>query len=220
MKRLALILVTGLAVFFGGGLTASAADFPTVPRVTAAVAAWKTEPVYVDPLYAEYVGTQDQQMAERIATAPAPVFVAVLPTGTWFQEKDDTERLAGWLAVTNGKPGIYVVMDGTATTGVAHLVGARAPFDTFASSKTALTDQLSQYLEHLQLSDRVKVKPARTAELPTAPERTYERERFTVGKAIGNGIGGMTIGLMGGALLAGIVLGLAALVASRRGGQQ
>ena len=77
MKRLALILLTGLAVFVGGGLTASAADFPTDPRVTAAVAAWKTKPVYVDPLYAEYVGTQDQQLAERIATAPAPVFVAV-----------------------------------------------------------------------------------------------------------------------------------------------
>lgn len=220
MKRLVLILLTGLVVFLGGGLTASAADFPTDPRVTAAVAAWKTKPVYVDPLYAEYVGTQDQQLAERIATAPAPVFVAVLPTGTWFQEKDDTERLAGWLAVTNGKPGIYVVMDGTTTTGAVHLFGARAPYDTYASSKTGVADQLSQYLEGVKLSDRVDIEPARTAELPPEPEHTYERERFTVGKAIGNGVGGMTIGLMGGALLAGIVLGLAALVASRRGGQQ
>ena len=34
-----------------------------------------------------------------------PMFVAVVPTGEWFQEKGDAMLLAGWLAAANNKPG-------------------------------------------------------------------------------------------------------------------
>ena len=169
MKRLALILLA--TIFLGGGLTASAA-LPADPRVTAAVAAWKTELLYVDPLYAEYVGTQDQQMrrADRDRTRRRCSSRSCRPA-TWFQEKDDTERLAGWLAVTNGKPGMYVVMDGTATTGVAHLVARpRALRHLRGPRRQSWPTNSRSTWNDLKLSDREEAKPARTG-------RTADRRR-------------------------------------------
>ncbi|WP_432943158.1 hypothetical protein ACQPXM_39815 [Kribbella sp. CA-253562] len=193
---------------------------PTDPRITAAVAAWKDQPVYVDPQYdSQYSYDQVAAMRSRIASMDLPVYVAVVPTGAWFQEKGDTELLAGWLATANGKPGIYVVMDDYLTTGVEHLVPVYAPSRGYGSSKESKSQQLSDYLDEVETGDRYKAKPARTEPLPPREERDSPPERFTVGKAIGNGVGGVVIGLMGGALLAAIVLGVAALVAVRRGGR-
>ncbi|ONI68031.1 hypothetical protein BWI15_33805 [Kribbella sp. ALI-6-A] len=193
---------------------------PADPRIAAAVAAWKDQPVYVDPQYlSQYGDDQLDAMRARIATMDVPVYVAVVPTGAWFQEKGDTALLAGWLAAANGKPGIYVVMDDYLTTGVEHLVPVYAPARGYGRSKEPKSQQLSSYLDEVETGDRYKAKPARTVPLPPREERDSPPERFTVGKAIGNGIGGAVLGLMGGALLAGIVLGLAALVAGRRGGR-
>ena len=218
-----LSLVAGLLVLFGTATPASATDFRSDPRVTAAVAAWKMSPMYVDPLYAGSKGfsaEQVQQAVDRIAAAPVPVFVAVLPTGTWFPEKKDTTLLAGRLAATNGKPGIYLVVDDYTTTGVDHLVKAWNPGQTYKnSSDSTVADQVGAHLDAVKLSEEAEAEPARTEPLPDRPERTFEPERFTAGKAIGNGFGGFTLGLMGGAILALPVLGLAALVARRRGGR-
>jgi hypothetical protein len=218
-----LSLVTGLLVLFGTATPASATDFRSDPRVTAAVAAWKTSPLYVDPLYAGSKGfsaEQVQQAVGRIATAPVPVFVAVLPTGSWFPEKKDAPLLAGWLAATNGKPGIYLVMDGYATIGVDHLVKVRTPGWTYKDSPySTVAEQVGAFLDAVEPSERADDEPARTAALPEQPEPTYEPERYTAGEAIGTGLAGFTLGLMGGAILALPVLGLAALVAGRRGGR-
>ena len=223
LPSLLLALLGGLLSFFGTATPASATDFKSDPRVTAAVTAWKTSPMYVDPLYAGSKGfsaEQVQQAVDRIATAPVPVFVAVLPTGTWFPEKGDTALLAGWLAVTNGKPGVYLVVDDYTTTGVDHLLKVRNPGRTYKdSSDSTVADQVGAHLDAVKLSDQAVAEPARTEPLPEQPERTYVPERFTAGKAIGNGLGGFTLGLMGGAILALPVLGLAALVARRRGGR-
>lgn len=222
LSSLLLSLLAGLFVLLGTATPASAADFRSDPRVVAAVATWKTSPLYVDPLYAGSKGfspEQVQQAVSRIAKAPVPVFVAVLPTGTWFPEQKDTVRLAGWLAVTNGKPGIYVVVDNYTATGVDHLVKVRMQGRTYKdSSASTVADQVSTYLDTVELTDYGAV-PARTDALPDRPEPTYEPEKFTTGKAIGNGLGGFTLGLIGGSLLALPVLGLAAFVARRRGGR-
>ena len=218
MKRLAMLLAA-VALLVSLPSTASA-RIPTDPRLTAAVAAWKNGPVYVDPQYTLLVGDQVQPLIERIRQAELPVYVAVLPSGTWFQEKGDTELLAGWLANANGKPGIYLVMDGDSTYGAEHLVRADGIGHTYSTARDeTLTQQLSEYLEAVRVRDRYEPKAARTEPNPPREERTYPREPFTVGKAIGNGIGGLMLGLMGGGLLAGCVLGLAALVARRGGGR-
>ena len=67
------------------------------------------------------------------------MFVAVVPSGEWFPEKGDTTLLAGRLAAANGKPGVYVVMDGDRSYGVAHQLGAYAPTWTYADGDEALS---------------------------------------------------------------------------------
>jgi hypothetical protein len=214
-----MLLLAVVALVVSLPSTASA-KIPADPRVTAAVAAWKSQPLYVDPQYLSVVGDQSQSMIDRIRQSALPVFVAVIPSGAWFQEKGDTEMLAGWLAAANGKPGIYLVMDGGSTFGAEHLVRAYGPTHTYADSrKHSMTEQLSAYLERIRERDGYEPKAARTEPLPPREERTYPQERFTAGKAIGNGVGGLLLGLLGGALVAGCVLGLAAMVARRGGGR-
>ncbi|MGC4937126.1 hypothetical protein [Kribbella sp. DT2] len=213
---LLLLAVAALAV----GLPVNAWSVPADPRVSAAVTGWKEQPVYVDPQYAEEVGAaQVEKMLARIATAPVPVYVAVVPTGSWFQEKGDTALLAGWMAVANGKPGMYLVVDDSITYGVDHLIKASGPGRVYGKSAKDPAAQLSEYLDGIRTSDRYEAEPARTTPLPPREDRTYPPEKFTVGKAISNGLGGAMLGLMGGALLAGLVLGMAALVARRGGGR-
>lgn len=217
MRRLALLLLAAVGLMLIAPSTAW--SIPADPRVTAAVEAWKTGPVYVDPQYAQTADGQLDGMVERLGKSNLSVYVAVVPSGAWFQEKGDTALLAGWLANANAKPGLYLVMDGDTTTGVDHLVHAAGPGHTYGLSKDSLVQQLSEYLDGVRVSDRYDAEPARTKPLPPGKERTYEREKFTVGKAIGNGLGGVALGLFGGALLAGCVLGVAALVARRAGGR-
>ncbi|WBQ05753.1 hypothetical protein [Kribbella sp. CA-293567] len=218
MKRLTMLLLAVAALLVSAPATASA-KIPADPRVTAAVAAWKSQPLYVDPQYASVVGDQGPSMIERIRQSNLPVFVAVLPTGSWFQERGDIEMLAGWLAHANGKPGIYLVMDGDRTFGAEHLVRAYGPSYTYSARDESMSQQLSVFLDRIRERDGYEPKAARTQPLPPPEERVRPRERFTAGKAIGNGAGGLIIGLMGGALLAGCVLGLAAVVARRGGGR-
>ncbi|GAA3572007.1 hypothetical protein [Kribbella ginsengisoli] len=213
MKRLGLLVLACLYLF---ALPAAAAELPTDPRVTAAVAAWKSTPLYVDPLYSSVDTTG---VVERVSSAQVPVYVALLPTGTWFQEKGDTVRLAGWLAVSNGKPGLYLVVDGYTVVGAAHLVAASTYGTTYATKDESVAGQVGDYLDSVRFNDRYDKDPARTAALPVEPKRSYSEDRFTVKSAIGNSLGGLTLGLLGGALLALPVLGLAALVAHRRGGR-
>ncbi|GAB2636989.1 hypothetical protein [Kribbella swartbergensis] len=214
MRRFLLLLVATVWLASGPAWAAVPAD----PRVTAAVAAWRTQPLYVDPDYESRVNTAE--LLRTIEAAPVPVYVAVVPTGQWFPEEDDTALLGGWMAAANDKPGLYVVMDGDRTYGVEHEIAARGPEYTWADSKETMSSQLAEYLGELEVGDRYAKKPARTEPLPPRPERTYPEERFTVGKAIGNGVGGGVLGLMGGALLAGVVLAVAALVGRGRGGTQ
>ncbi|GAA1566587.1 hypothetical protein GCM10009789_20110 [Kribbella sancticallisti] len=217
-RRLTVLLLAAIGLLVCAPATAW--SIPTDPRVAAAVEAWKDQPVYVDPQYAVTVNDEQvRAMVERIGRSDTRVFVAVVPSGAWFQEKGDTAMLAGWLATANGKPGIYLVMDGGTTTGVDHLVRAYSPRSTYGGSRESMEQQLSKYLEGVRLNDRYEAEPARTEPLPPREERTYTPERFTVGKAIGNGVGGVFFGLFGGAVLAGCVLGLAALVARRGGGR-
>ncbi|GAB2557923.1 hypothetical protein [Kribbella endophytica] len=201
-------------------LPVNAWSVQTDPRITAAVAAWKDQPVYVDPQYSEEVdAAQVEKMVARIATSPVPVFVAVVPAGAWYQEKGDTALLAGWLAAANGKPGMYLVIDDSITTGVDHLVKAGGPGKVYGTSAKDPSAQISEYVDKIRLSDRYDAEPARTTPLPPREDRHSEPEPFTVGKAIGNGLGGATLGLLGGSMLAGVVLGVAALVARRGGGR-
>jgi hypothetical protein len=146
------------------------------------------------------------------------VYVAVVPTGEWFQEKDDPALLAGWLAAAHQKPGLYVVMDGDTTYGVEHEIAAWAPESSWAESKQPMAGQLAAYLDDVVANEQYEAEPARTE--PTPPEPETSAPEFTVGQAIRNGFGGGVLGLLGGALLAGVVLGVAALVARRRGGTQ
>lgn len=219
MKRLMMLILVTAALLVSVPSAASA-GVPADPRITAAVAAWKNQPVYVDPQHTLLVGDQVQPMIERIRQAEVPVYLAVLPSGTWFREKGDTELLAGWLANANGKPGIYLLMDGDMTYGAKHLVRAYAPRSAYGDfRRESLTQQLSKYLDAVRVGDAYKPSAARTEPLPPRPEPTYTREQFTTGKAIRNGLGGLAFGLFGGAFVAGCVLGLAALVARRGGGR-
>jgi hypothetical protein len=217
MRRLTLLLLAAVGLLVCAPTTAW--SIPADPRVTAAVAAWKSQPVYVDPQYASITDEHLPAMLDRIGKSSLPVFVAVIPNGAWFQEKGDTELLAGWLATANAKPGIYLVMDGDYTTGVEHLVRAAGPGRTYGDSRESIAQQLSAHLDAVRLSERYDAEPARTEPLPPREAPTYTREKFTAGKAIGNGIGGAMLGLFGGAALAACVLGLAALVARRGGGR-
>jgi hypothetical protein len=217
MRRVMLLLFATL--FFMPG-TAWAAD-PPDPRMTTATTAWATQPLYVDPDYASVVdATQSAELLREIEGAPVPVFVAVVPTGEWFLEEGDTALLAGRLAASNGKPGLYLVMDGNTTYGVEHEIAAWAPSSSYAKARQSMSGQLSDYLDDLKVDDRYDPKPARTEPTQPYPESPSEPERFTVGKAIGNGVGGGVIGLLGGALLAGIVVAVAASVSRRSGGAQ
>lgn len=210
MRRLVLLLTATVCLLTG---TAWAAT-PTDPRITAAVAAWAHQNLYVDPDFAS-VADRNETL-QVISNAKVPVFVAVVPSGEWFPEQGDTTLLAGRLAAANGKPGVYVVMDGDRSYGVAHQLGVYAPSWTYADGDEALSKQLSEYLDGLRESTYSTPKPARTTPLPPEPERTYPEEKFTVGKALGNGAGGTILGLMGGGLLGGIVLIVAALTRPRR----
>jgi len=218
VKRLGLLVLAGLFLFFTSVLPAAAADVPSDPRMTAAVAAWKNTPLYVDP---QYSSVDTKGVVERLASEKVPTYVALLPTGPWFQEKGDTMRLAGWLAVSNGKPGLYLVVDGYTVVGAAHLVAASTPSSAYATRSETVAGQVGEYLDAVEFSDQYDKEPARTAALPPAPGASYstDQDRFTVKSAIGNSLGGLTLGLLGGALLALPVLGLASLVAHRRGGR-
>lgn len=215
-----MLLLAAVALLIWVPSTASAAVVPTDPRITAAVAKWKIGPVYVDPQYTSVAG-DDQviAMTDRISQTELPVYVAVVSTGEWFQEKGDAQLLAGWLAAANGKPGIYLVMDGDTTYGATHLVRADGPSYLFARREESMDKQLSSYLNTVRVDDRFEPAAARTQPLPSRPERTYTREPFTVGKAVANGFGGLVLGLLGGAVVAGCVLILAAVVARRGGGR-
>ena len=210
MRRLLLLLVATVWLLTG---TASAAT-PADPRITAAVVAWATQPLYVDP---DYTSVADRaETLQVISGAKVPVYVAVVPFGEWFPEQGDIPMLAGRMAAANGKPGLYVVMDGDRSYGAAHQLGVYAPSWTYAERDESLSKQLSGYLDGVRESKYSTPKPARTAPLPPRPERTYPQEKFTVGKAIGNGLGGVVLGLMGGGILGGIVLIVAALSRPRR----
>ncbi|WP_329004301.1 hypothetical protein OHA18_12985 [Kribbella sp. NBC_00709] len=212
MRRLVLLLMATVFALTG---TAWAAT-PTDPRIAAATAAWAKDGLYVDP---DFTSIADgNEMLRVIAAAKTPVYVAVVPTGAWFPEKGDASLLAGRLAAANGKPGVYIVMDGDTTYGVAHEVAAYAPDSTWRDKDETLSAQLSAYLDEIELNDRYSPEPARTEPLPTEPDPSYPAERFTVGKAIGNGLGGGLLGLIGGSILAGIVLIVAAIAARRRKG--
>jgi hypothetical protein len=216
MRRTVMLLLA--TIFVLATPAAASAAVPVDPRITAAVAAWANEPLYVDPDYASLA--DPPAMLEKIRSAPVPVYVAVVPTGAWFQEKDDAELLAGWLANANEKPGLYVVMDGDTSNGVEHEIQARALGKTWANgAKQALSSQLSDYLAEVKVDDRYEAKPARSTPNAPEPRDESEPERFTVGKAIGNGLGAGLLGILGGAILAGVVVGVSALVAGGRGGR-
>jgi hypothetical protein len=212
MRRLVLLLMATACLLTG---TAWAAT-PTDPRITAAVAAWAQQNLYVDP---DFTSVADRnETLQVISNAKVPVFVAVVPTGDWFPEQGDTTLLAGRLAAANGKPGVYVVMDGDRSYGVAHQIAAYAPDWTYADGEQALSSQLSEYLDGLR-ERRSTPTPARTEPLPPEPEDSAPVEKFTAGKAIGNGLAGAVLGLMGGGLLGGIVLIVAAFARPRRKGR-
>jgi hypothetical protein len=211
MKRVLRLLVTTV---FALTATASAeaawAATPTDPRVAAATKAWATHGLYVDP---DFVSIADgNEMLRAIGRAKVPVFVAVVPTGHWFPEQGDPNLLAGRLAAANGKPGVYVVMDGFSSYGAVNQLAAYAPDTTYSTKDEQLSAQLADYLAEVKLDDDYPAEAARTEPLPTEPESTEPEERFTVRKAIGNGAGGGLVGLIGGFILGGIVLIVAALV--------
>lgn len=234
MRRLLLVVFSGLSLLVGvpalaawgapvgvpADARAGVGTVPADPRIAAAVTAWKTSPLYVDRLFAGSLGSQESDLRRQIAAMPLPVYVAVVPHGEWFAEKGDTVRLAGWLATANGKPGVYVVVNRTDATGAAHLVRAYAPTRAYDAKEHNPPAQLEAYLEAIEPKDRLDAGPARTAALPERPERVYEPERFTVGSALANGLSGFMIGAIGGALAAGLLVPLAALVGRRRGGHR
>ncbi|GAA1548175.1 hypothetical protein GCM10009804_00640 [Kribbella hippodromi] len=213
MRRVLLLLVVTVFALTGTAQAATPAD----PRITDAVAAWKTSGLYVDP---DFVSIADRdETLKVIAGAKLPVYVAVLPTGRWFPEKDDTDLLAGRLAAANGKPGVYVVMDGYSSHGAANNVAARAYGSTYSKKDQALSSQLQAYLDTVEQDARDQPRPARSEPYPERPESSYPEEKFTVGKAIGNGGGGAVLGLMGGGILGGLVLLVAAMTSGRREGK-
>ncbi|MFF1818627.1 hypothetical protein ACFVWG_15095 [Kribbella sp. NPDC058245] len=213
MRRALMLLVA--TIFVLAVPSAAMAAVPADARITAAAKAWVSTPLYVDPDYS----ADTEQMLQVIRSAPVPVYVAVVPTGTWFQEKGDTALLAGWLAQANGKPGVYVVMDENTTYGVAHELHAYASQSAYSTGKQPMSGQLSDYLDTVKVNDRYDAEPARTTPLPPKAPYRSEPDRFTVGDALGSGFGAGVLGLLGGAILAGVVLGVAALVAPRRGGR-
>ena len=210
MRRIVLLLAATLVLLTG---TAWAADDP---RVSGAVAAWAHEPLYVDPDFASIADSNE--MLRVIAAVKVPVFVAVVPTGEWFPEKGDTALLAGRMAAANGKPGIYVVTDGDRTYGVANQVAAYAPSWTYPDGQESLSQQLREYLDGVEQTKYSTPEPARTTPTPTpGPDPSYSGDdKFTVGKAIGNGLGGTAVGMIGGGVLGGIVLIVAAIATPRR----
>ncbi|HWD84005.1 MAG TPA: hypothetical protein VG497_34120 [Kribbella sp.] len=212
MRRLILLLAATLVLLTGTGAAWAADD----PRVSGAVAAWAHEPLYVDPDFASIA--DGNEMLRVISSAKVPVFVAVVPTGEWFPEQGDTELLAGRMAAANGKPGVYVVMDGDRTYGVANQVAADAPSWTSPDGEESLSQQLREYLDGVEPTKYSTPEPARTTPTPTpVRDSSYsDDDRFTVGKAIGNGLGGTVVGLMGGGVLGGIVLIVAAIATPRR----
>lgn len=213
MRRLTLLLVATICLLTGSAWAAT----PTDPRITAAVATWTKDHLYVDP---DFVSVADQDETLRVISgAKVPVFVAVVPTGEWFPEQGDTVLLAGRLAAANGKPGVYVVMDGDQSYGVAHLIAARVPSWTYADGEEPLSKQLTEFLDGVEESTYSTPRPARTAPLPPEPEHTYPEEKFTVGKAIRNGVGGTVLGLMGGGIVGGFVLIVAAMARPRAKGR-
>ncbi|MDX2968206.1 hypothetical protein PWY87_19770 [Kribbella solani] len=213
MRRVLLLLVVTVFALTGTAAAATPAD----PRITAAVAAWKTSGLYVDPDFASVADSNET--LKVIAGAKLPVYVAVLPTGGWFPEKDDTELLAGRLAAANGKPGVYVVMDGYTSHGVANNVEARAYGSTYSTKDQPLSSQLQAYLDTVKQDAQYQPRPARSEPIPEEPESSYPEEKFTVGKAVANGGGGAVLGLMGGGILGGVVLLVAAMTSGRREGK-
>jgi hypothetical protein len=213
MRRLLLLLAATIVLLTGTGTAWAGAD----PRVDGAVAAWRRGPLYVDP---DFTSIADgNEMLRVVSAMKVPVFVAVVPTGEWFPEKGDTELLAGRMAAANGKPGIYVVMNGDETYGVANEVPAYAPSWTFQSGKETLSKQLSEYLDGVTQTKYSTPEPVRTTPTPTpGPDSSSSSgdDRFTAGKAIGNGLGGTAVGMMGGGVLGGIVLIVAAIATPRR----
>lgn len=206
MRRLVLLLVATVFALTGSAQAATPAD----SRIAAAVATWAERPLYVDP---DFISVTDSAETLRVISgAKHPVFVAVVPSGEWFPEKGDTKLLAGRLAAANGKPGLYVVMDGSRTDGVAHQLGVSTPSWTYGDYEEALSKQLTEYLDGVKESTYSTPEPARTEPLPPDPEDSSPRkpEKFTVGTAIGHGAGGVVIGLICGALLGVIVLTVAA----------
>jgi hypothetical protein len=210
MKRLVLLLTTTVLLLTGTAWAAPPAD----SRITDAVKAWSAGPLYVDPDF-ESVADRNE-MLKVVSAAKVPVYVAVVPTGTWFPEQGDTELLAGRMAAANGKPGVYVVMNNERTYGVAHLFSAYMPTWTYPDGEEPLSRQLTEYLDGVEATRGSSPEPARTEPLPPESEPTYPDEKFTVGKAIGNGLGGMALGVMGGGILGGFVLIVAAIAARRR----
>lgn len=212
MRRLVLLLVATVFTLTGTTWAATPAD----PRITAAVAVWAERPLYVDP---DFVSVTDSAATLRVISGKEfPVFVAVVPSGEWFPEKGDSELFVGRLATANGEPGVYVVMDGTRTQGVAHELGVSTPSWTYGDYDQPLSQQLTEYLDGVRKTSYSTPEPARTVPLPTEPEDSSprERERFTVGTAIGHGAGGVFIGLICGAFLGVVVLVVAAQVRLRK----
>ncbi|MFD7152994.1 hypothetical protein ACFV9C_00260 [Kribbella sp. NPDC059898] len=213
MRRLFLLLTATMVLLTGTAWAATPAD----PRITGAVAAWATKPLYVDP---DYTSMADQDEMVKVATGTSvPVYVAVVPTGEWFPERGDTELLAGRLAAANHKPGVYVVMDGDRSYGVANEIAAYAPDWTYGTGNQSMSSQLKDYLDGIKQYKSSTPEPARTTPTPTPtpePSSSSSEDKFTVGKALANGGGGTVLGMMGGGLLGGIVLIAAAIGTPRR----
>jgi hypothetical protein len=215
MKRLVVLVLLTVVMLSGKAWAATPPD----PRVTDATAAWAHGSLYVDP---DFVSIADSnELLKVIKEAKVPVYVAVVPTGHWFPEAGDEPLLAGRLAAANGKPGVYVVMNGDTTWGAVHELSADAP-DTNWSTKLdePLSAQLGEYLGQLRTDERSTPEPARTAPYPPEePDPSSPEEKFTVGKAIGNSLGGAALGLLGGFILGIIVLMVALGVARQLKGR-
>ncbi|MFC0624761.1 hypothetical protein [Kribbella deserti] len=213
MRRLALLIA---AIFAYGWLpmATAAAEVPPDPRVQAAVKAWKTSPLYIDPINEGAIPTdQKAALIAEMRAMPVPVFAAVIPNGEFFPEGEDTLRLAGWLATVNGKPGIYVVVDSSAR-GVAHLVSANAPSRAWGAKEYTPGAQLAGYLKEIEPDAGRTPRPARTKAMPSYRDSAPRPpEKFTVGAALGNGFGGLMIGVILGSIVFAPLLGV---VVSRR----
>ncbi|WP_328990023.1 hypothetical protein OG394_27660 [Kribbella sp. NBC_01245] len=214
MRRLAVLLATIFACCWLP--TAAAAEVPPDARVEAAVKAWQTSPLYVAPLNEGAIPEERAAaLIARMRAMPVAVYAAVIPSGEYFPEGGDTARLAGWLAAANGKPGVYVVV-GDDATGVAHLVTADAPSRSWQTKEYTPAGELESYLDQIDTNAGETPRPARTKAYPSSPEPPYEPEEFTVGAALANGFGGLALGAIGGVILAGLLLAIAAFWGGRR----